>query len=60
MRDIRRHKEANINDGIEELPEDDVLEVFSEGNVDDPDGGEFVGLVMVLIAVFAHKKLKKR
>jgi hypothetical protein len=51
-----------VQKGTEKFPYDEELKTFLkdvENDLDDPPGGEILGLLLIVIAASAHKKLKK-
>ncbi len=60
-------KEARevLKKGVEKFPDDEELKTFLKDVEDDldndpPEGGELLGLFLILVAASAHKKFKKR
>jgi len=52
-----------VQKGVEKFPDDEELKTFLkdvENDLDDPPGGEILGSLLIVAAVSAHKKLKKK
>lgn len=52
-----------LQQAVERFPDDSELLAFLrdvEDDMDEPNGGEILGLLLIVVAVSAHKKLGKK